>query len=90
MTGYDGPYSVILVKRGEGGRVTQTLETGFEGDYDYCLSVIEEYLSPEGYEPVVKFIGSYDDFPGSSPYLANRKGWLIGEHGTLGQPFGSL
>ena len=34
MTGYDGPYSVILVKRGEGGRVTQTLETGFEGDYD--------------------------------------------------------
>ena len=90
MTGYDGPYSVILVKRGEGGRVTQTLETGFEGDYDYCLSVIEEYLSPEGYEPVVKFIGSYDDFPGSSPYRANRKGWLIGEHGTLGQPFGSL
>lgn len=90
MTGYDGPYSVILVKRGEGGGVVETLETGFYGSYDYCQSAIEEYSCPAGYEPVIKYLGSYDDFPGSSPYLANRKDWLIGEHGTLGRPFGSL
>ena len=89
MTGYDGPYSVILVKRDGDGRVNQTLETGFEGDYDYCLSVVEEYLSPEGYEPIVKFIGSYDDESGSFPSTTQR-GWLIGDHGTLGRPFGSL
>lgn len=90
MTGYDGLYSVILVKRGEGGRVTQTLETGFDGSYGYCQSVMEEYLSPDGYEAVIKYMGSYDDSPGSPPYLADQKDWLIGEHGTLGRPFGSL
>ena len=90
MASYSGPYSVILVKRDGDGRVDQTLETGFYGSYDYCQSAIEEYSCPAGYEPVIKYLGSYDDLPGSSPYLANRKGWLIGEHGTLGQPFGSL
>ena len=90
MTGYDGLYSVILVKRGEGGGVVETLETGFYGSYDYCQSAIEEYSCPAGYEPVIKYLGSYDDFPGSSPYLADQKDWLIGEHGTLGRPFGSL
>lgn len=89
MASYSGQYSVILVKRDGDGRVDQTLETGFEGDYDYCLSVVEEYLSPEGYEPVVKFIGSYDD-ESDSFFSASQRGWLIGEHGTLGRPFGSL
>lgn len=88
MTGYDGPYSVILV-RGEGGRV-QTLETDFYGSYDYCQAAIKEYSCPVGYEPVIKYMGSYDDPPGSPPYLANQKGWLIGEHGTLERPFGPL
>ena len=90
MASYSGQYAVILVKRNGDGRIDQTLETGFEGDYDYCRSATKEYLPPDGYEVEVKFTGSYDDFPGSSPYLANRKGWLIGEHGTLGRPFGSL
>lgn len=90
MVSYDGGlYSVILVKKSEGGRV-QTLETGFDGSYGYCQSVMEEYLPPDGYEAVVKYMGSYDDPPGSPPYLANQKGWLIGEHGTLERPFGSL
>lgn len=88
MASYSGQYAVILVKRNGDGRIDQTLETGFEGDYEYCLSAVEEYLSPEGYEPVVKFIGSYDE-SGSFPSTTQR-GWLIGEHGTLGRPFGSL
>lgn len=84
MVSYDGGlYSVILVKK-EGGRV-QTLETEFYGSYDYCQAAIEEYSCPVGYEPVIKYMGSYDE----PPYLAN-KGWLIGEHGTPERPFGSL
>ena len=88
MTGYDGPYSVILVKRDGDGRVNQTLETGFEGDYDYCRSATKEYLPPDGYEVEVKFTGSYDE-PNSFPSTSQR-GWHIGDHGTLERPFGSL
>ena len=36
MASYSGQYAVILVKRNGDGRIDQTLETGFEGDYDYC------------------------------------------------------
>lgn len=90
VTSYDGPYSVILVKRAGGGRVIQTLETGFDGSYDDCQAAVEEHSCPVGYEPVIKYMGSYDDPPGSPPYLANQKDWLIGEHGTLERPFGPL
>ena len=88
MASYSGQYAVILVKRNGDGRIDQTLETGFEGDYDYCRSVTKEYLPPDGYEVEVKFTGSYDE-PNSFPSTSQR-GWLIGEHGTLGRPFGSL
>lgn len=88
MASYSGQYSVILVKRDGDGRVDQTLETGFEGDYDYCRSATKEYLPPDGYEVEVKFTGSYDE--PSSFYPTSQRDWLIGEHGTLGRPFGSL
>jgi len=88
MASYSGPYAVILVRRNGGGRVDQTLETGFYGSYDYCQSAIEEYSCPAGYEPVIKYLGSYDE--PSSFYPTAQRGWLIGEHGTLGRPFGSL
>ena len=89
MASYSGQYAVILVKRNGDGRIDQTLETGFEGDYDYCRSATKEYLPPDGYEVEVKFTGSYDD-ESDSFFSASQRGWLIGEHGTLGRPFGSL